>query len=66
MSDMGWSKYVADVEDNAMEACITTAIRNGHTKEEAEDCDDGSVGCPDCPFNPQLEKGGSNEGKGMG
>ena len=31
-------------------ACVETAKRNGHTIEEAEWCDNGSVGCPDCPF----------------
>lgn len=48
--DMGWSSHIASQEDSAWEACYTTAERNGHTKDEADNCDDGSVGCPDCPF----------------
>lgn len=30
--------------------CIETAISNGHTKASAENCENYSVGCPDCPF----------------
>ena len=50
MADMGWSRYIASQEDAAERACIETAIKNGHTAEESDECDDGSVGCPDCPF----------------
>ena len=31
-------------------ACKITANNNRHTIEESELCDDGSVGCKDCPF----------------
>ena len=42
-------------EEAANEAqCFGTAIKNGHTIEEAEVCDDGDVGCPDCPWKPQA------------
>ena len=54
MSDMGWSKYIADQEDNAVASCYDCAIRNGHTREEADNCDDGSVSCPDCPFKGEV------------
>jgi hypothetical protein len=37
-------------EEVMWEACIDTAIASGHTAEEAQECDNGSVGCPDCPF----------------
>lgn len=50
MADMGWTRYEENEEYKAVVACINTAIRNGHTKEEADECDAGSVGCPDCPF----------------
>lgn len=52
---LGWSRYIADQEDNATASCRDCAIKNGHTTEEADNCDDGSVGCPDCPF-PALGK----------
>ena len=55
MSDMGWSRYIEGLEDMNTQACIETAKRNGHTVEEADNCDDGSVGCPDCPFRRKEE-----------
>jgi len=45
-----WERYIANLEDSADLACNTTALKNGHTKEEAEMCDNNSVGCIDCPF----------------
>lgn len=38
-----------------MPACVECAQRNGHTTEEAELCDDGSLQCPDCPWKPKVE-----------
>ena len=63
MSDMGWSRYIADQEDNATEACISTAIKNGHTREESDLCDDGSVGCSDCPFKIKDTEKASPDGE---
>lgn len=50
MADMGWTRHEENEEYKATMACFGTAIKNGHTKEEAEECDNGSLGCPDCPF----------------
>lgn len=50
MSDMGWSSYVAAQEGAHYAACFETAARHGLTVLQAEDCNDGSHGCPDCPF----------------
>lgn len=50
MSDMGWINYIRIVEDANTHACWETAKRNGHGADEADNCDAGSVGCPDCPF----------------
>ena len=61
MADMGWSRYIADLEDNATQACQSTAVKNGRTTEEADNCDDGSVACPDCPFKPTEETRVGNE-----
>jgi len=47
------TKYLDDLADNDMAKCHECALRNGHTIDEADDCDDGSVGCPDCPFKPK-------------
>ena len=56
MADLGWSRHIEDLEDRNIRACWECAERNGHTKEEADACDDGSVGCPNCPFqsNPKA------------
>ena len=43
---------------NAEEQCHECAKENGHTTTEADECDDGSVGCPDCPF---VVRGGSDD-----
>ena len=43
-------RHTKDEETAAEEACRGTAFRNGFTIEQADNCDDGSVGCLDCPF----------------
>jgi hypothetical protein len=45
--------YINDQEDAAEFACNSTAVENGHMVEEAENCDDGNLNCPDCPFTPE-------------
>jgi len=58
-----WEHYIADAEDAAELACFTVATGNGHTKEEADGCDDGSVGCPNCPFSTIVPREAHNERK---
>lgn len=48
--DRGWSQMIVEQENANVAACEQTAVRNGHTPDQAENCDAGSVGCPDCPF----------------
>lgn len=36
--------------------CVQHAIQFGHTQKDAEECENYSVGCPNCPF----EEGKSN------
>lgn len=43
-------RFFADQEASHERACIETARSNGHDATTAENCDDGSVGCPNCPF----------------
>jgi hypothetical protein len=45
--------FDSEEEANAR-ACYATAARNGHTVERADQCDDGDVECPDCPFRRKL------------
>jgi len=56
MSDLGWSKHIEGIEDMNTISCQSCALRNGHTIEEADNCDDGSVNCPDCPFETRKEE----------
>jgi len=56
MADLGWTRYEEAEEAKHDAMCFNTAIRNGHTKEEAENCDAGSLGCPDCPFKQQKDE----------
>lgn len=44
---MGWTEHMRRM---AEATCYDCATRNGHTVEDTENCDNGSVGCPDCPF----------------
>ena len=55
MGDMGWTQYEEQMEAAGVQACRGTALRNEHTIEEADNCDDGSVACPDCPFKPTSQ-----------
>lgn len=50
MSDMGWSSYAKAEEEASYSACFESAIKNGYTEQEAEDCDDGDKNCKNCPF----------------
>lgn len=42
---------IAAQESAHENACYETAVRNGFTAEIAHICEDGDVGCQDCPFN---------------
>lgn len=50
-----WEDYIASEEAAHEEACLQCAKWNGHTAQEAENCDAGSVGCPDCPFKIRIK-----------
>jgi hypothetical protein len=50
MSDMGWTKHIEHWEDAQWERCYEAARLAGHSSEEADNCDDGSLNCPDCPW----------------
>jgi len=50
MADLGWTEYESRTEAALMGSCFDAAERAGHSREQAEICDDGELGCPDCPF----------------
>lgn len=39
-------------EEDCEAACRGTAAQHGASEYEADHCDNGSVGCPNCPFAP--------------
>lgn len=41
---------LADQEAAGMEACVMAALKDGHTQEQAENCDDGELKCSACPW----------------
>jgi hypothetical protein len=43
-------RYFADEESANEAACFGTAQEAGFSIEQAENCDDGDVGCPNCPW----------------
>lgn len=54
---MEWEDYADALACDAEYFCFQCAKSNGHTEEEVENCDDGDVGCPDCPFKTnELEE----------
>lgn len=47
---MDYEHLIAQHEAANTNACRECAVKNGHTIDEADNCDDGNVGCPDCPW----------------
>ena len=43
-------EITASMRIKQMRACTKEAKKNGHTAEEAKNCDDCSLECPECPF----------------
>lgn len=50
-------RYFASEEADAEAACTGTAMRNGFTLEQADECDDGSMHCVNCPWLSPFENG---------
>ncbi len=50
-----WESHALAEEEANMGACLECAKANGKTEEEADNCDFGDVGCPDCPFAEAIE-----------
>ena len=56
MADLGWSSYIRSQEAAAWGPCFEAAEKQGITPAEAEDCDDGDKGCPECPWKEELPR----------
>lgn len=45
-----WTKHEARIEEAEFGACYEAAAEDGHTVEEAEQCEEGSLLCAKCPW----------------
>lgn len=57
MADTGIGQYLREqdnIEKAGTEACRQAAMKSGHTAEEADNCDSGSLDCKECPFSERL------------
>lgn len=45
----------ADHEEAATAMCYTAAHRAGRDEQQADECDDASLGCAECPFGRDSE-----------
>ena len=48
--EIACSKVIGTEEDASELACAAEADRNGFTRDQADLCDDGMLGCVACPF----------------
>lgn len=46
-------RFFEDTEEAMANLCYTEAARNAKSMQEADACEDGSVGCSNCPFKPK-------------
>lgn len=61
MADLGWSKYIRDWEAAEWGPCFEAAAKQGLTPGQAEDCDEGSHSCPDCPWKQEFNAKGEDQ-----
>lgn len=54
MSDFGWSKQIREQEEAYYGACFEAAKKIGLSIEQAEECNEGCLGRPDCPWKKDL------------
>ena len=50
-----YARYIARLEEQAERACRECADRNGYTQEQADECDNGSLACVDCPWGAKTK-----------
>ena len=53
--DLG--RYLNSIEEqeaSGWRACIEAAQKDGHTQEQAENCDDGEHHCSECPWGNET------------
>ncbi len=45
-----WEDYIRSEEAAEAGRCYGVALSNGHSIAQADECDDGSLKCSDCPW----------------
>lgn len=45
-----WDRYIANEEAIAEGACYEVAVKNGFTKKQADNCEEGNLKCVGCPW----------------
>lgn len=48
-----WVGEITTIEDLHWQMCFAAAARHNLTPSQAEECDNGSHNCVDCPFKQQ-------------
>jgi hypothetical protein len=48
--------HCQDTEDANWQACHAAAYLCGYSFEDADNCEDGAMGCPECPFSLRDRK----------
>ena len=50
-----FTRFTNDLEDSYFQACCAAASKAGYTVSQAEECNEGGLDCPDCPFRePEI------------
>ena len=47
---MAWDDYVLGEEEASEQACADAAAKHGISEADRETCENGDMGCADCPF----------------
>jgi hypothetical protein len=50
MDQPDYDKSVDDQESTSEYMCQKEAVKNGHTTDQADNCEDGELDCENCPF----------------
>ena len=56
MAAMDWVDYIVAWEAAEWGRCYEAAEKDGYSADEAEECDEGSLNCSDCPWGLLAEE----------
>lgn len=52
---MNYTRYESSIEAAAYESCLAAAAKDGFSPDEAEQCEEGALGCSTCPFSVSMK-----------